>query len=682
MSVLSVSPSTPAITTTAPQPLTVELSLTNNTDAAKDVTVTGVRGAPFTSAEALDAALANPQPPQDSVLDIATAHPIRAGLAPGATATVSFVTTTSTALGAGICVCTVAGVYPLYFTATADGQRVGGVQTYLPAFFAKPTPLRVAWLWPLLERPHRIMPDPRRIQADDLFLDDDLAASVSGGRLDRALLTVEDAVSATPRLPLTLVVDPELLDELAVMASGSYRVQSPGKPATAGTGTAAASAWLARLRAVLAADPAIELDLTPLADPDYEQVTQAGLPWSSLLPDAVRTRIAAAVGRDVPNPSIAWPVSGAVHATILAAIARSGVSTAVLGPAAVRADAAQTRAAALTVSTAGGAVHLVPASADISTAVDGAALVGGTGAGALPALMAQLAVRVAADPTAEHDVLLVPPRVPDAAPDAAARAITATTSAFWTRPATLGQLTAAATDVPARVLASPSARAPRLSGATIGAAQQVASAVPALSSLLSADNAVVTELPVAIQRLESGAWVADSATGDAYATQLVTSVTSLETGVFIVRPSSGTYTLGSNNSPLPLTVQNDLDYPVHVVIHVETANGLPGFHAKDRAVTLDPHSKAPIHNLKATLLRNGRIEVNAVLRTPSGDQLGSPVPLSVRTTALGTIGFVITIVSGAVLAIALIRRFWKLYRRRGVPPPPVPGEPVATAGVV
>ena len=63
VTILSVSPSTPAPGTT-PQPLTVELRLTNTTDQSFDkVTVEGDRGNPIDSQPALEQAIAHPQPP-------------------------------------------------------------------------------------------------------------------------------------------------------------------------------------------------------------------------------------------------------------------------------------------------------------------------------------------------------------------------------------------------------------------------------------------------------------------------------------------------------------------------------------------------------------------------------------------------------------------------------------------
>ena len=166
-----------------------------------------------------------------------------------------FVTRTSRQVGDGLCLCADA-IYPLYFTVhyldtSGTDRTVGTVQTYLPAFgTSTPQPVQVSWVWPLIDRPHRL-------DSDTVFFDDDLATSVSTGRLDRALRVVEQVGAA---VPMTLVLDPELLDELAVMSAGRYQVQvSPTARPTAGTGADQAAAWLGRLSAVLTADTGLDV---------------------------------------------------------------------------------------------------------------------------------------------------------------------------------------------------------------------------------------------------------------------------------------------------------------------------------------------------------------------------------------------------------------------------------------
>jgi hypothetical protein len=111
---------------------------------------------------------------------------------------------------------TVMGV-PGAAPATGDGADVGtGTTKALPVNF----------VWPLVDRPH--------LGVGGVFLDDDLQAAVSpGGRLSILLDGLTDTgASRLPAGSVTMVIDPQLLDELDRMTS-AYRVVAP---ATDGAG--------------------------------------------------------------------------------------------------------------------------------------------------------------------------------------------------------------------------------------------------------------------------------------------------------------------------------------------------------------------------------------------------------------------------------------------------------------
>ena len=322
--VLGVSPSTPAPSDT-PQPLTIALTLVNTTDQTLNgLRVLGDRGNPINSQAALDAAIAQPRPP-DPFLDspIKPVKDVLVNLGAGGSTSVQFVTRTSRQVGDGLCLCADA-IYPLYFTVhyldtSGTDRTVGTVQTYLPAFgTSTPQPVQVSWVWPLIDRPHRL-------DSDTVFFDDDLATSVSTGRLDRALRVVEQVGAA---VPMTLVLDPELLDELAVMSTGRYQVQiSPTARPTAGTGADQAAAWLGRLSAVLTADTGLDVRLTAPADPDVDSLTAHGLAWSPALGPAAEARVENALAGFTAPTTLAWPATTTVHPATLSALRARGATT-------------------------------------------------------------------------------------------------------------------------------------------------------------------------------------------------------------------------------------------------------------------------------------------------------------------------------------------------------------------
>lgn len=674
----SVTPLVPTPTTTH-TPLTFALTITNRTNAPlTNVHILAERDEPIQTQSQLDSAIASGQPMPSSI-PIFTAKPLTLNLGPREVVTKVFTTSTSIPDdGKGLCLCAKAAVYPLFFSAhTTDAngvdQSLGYARTFLPTSFGKPAKVQVGWLWPLIDRPHRLT-------KDDVFTDDTLAASVAtGGRLARALDVVQSVENAsTPDVPITLLVDPELIDELAVMATGKYTVRS-GSAAKAGTGASAAAAWLAELHD-LVATPSVDVQFTPYADPNVETLTRQGLSWSSTLPAAVAKRIADVLG-PLPPATLTWPVGSALGANTLRALVKDGTSTVVLDSRAVTPASGLNGLARLSVG--GTDVAALLTSASIEKYAADALTVGGQGRAALPQLISEVAIRAIQEPDVPHSLLIAAPRYVDPA-DGADKIIEYVSSSLFTT------TTNAATMVSGALL--PTGRSqlgkapvtpPALSDSTLTSVTSVTHELPALTSMIETRNdpdaqTFLAGLPVGVQRLESSGWSGTGAAtaGDQLGGDLVQQVANTLNGVHIVRPASGTYTLASSNSPLPITVENDLPYAVKVRIAVQAANNGPDFKASSIGVqSIDANSKRTLH-LPTSVERTGRIRVQAQLSAPNGTPLGAQLDLTIRSTALGIVGVIITIVAGVVLALALIVRFVRRLRhRRATGPDPTEPNP-------
>jgi hypothetical protein len=203
-----------------------------------------------------------------------------------------------------------------------------------------------------------------------------------------------------------------------------------------------------------------------------------------------------------------------------------------------------------------------------------------------------------------------------------------------------------------------------------------------IRSLLGDDSkdaqTLLGALPVAVQRVESSAFRTGSGgqseIGTAYASRLSTLIRSLTSGVHIVAPSTNSYTLASNSSKLPITVENDLAYTVNVQIRIATVGDIPGFIARPPAAkAVGAHSKL-IVQVPTTVQRAGQLQILAVLQAPDGHSIGEPITLRIHSTALGTIGLLITIVAGSLLVLALVVRLIRtlLRRRRRAAPAVTP----------
>jgi len=196
--------------------------------------------------------------------------------------------------------------------------------------------------------------------------------------------------------------------------------------------------------------------------------------------------------------------------------------------------------------------------------------------------------------------------------------------------------------------------------------QQVASLNDALH-----DNDAAAELlggfTNGIRRAEASGWRTDPAGGTALVRSLQSRIDALTGAVHLVQPAVGTYSLSSSDSPVVVTVSNQLPRPVTVLVSVAPAPGVIGFQAQVLAPqTIGAHSIDTIR-IPTHVGRVGRFQVIASLRTPDGRQLGQTVPLNLRATSIGTVTKIITVLAITVLALALLRRLIQLIRNRRQP---------------
>src|SRR4051794_6004712 len=643
--------------------------------------IEGERGEPLVDQAQLDDVIKHVSPPRGTVERIEPTDPVEVDLAPGETQQVVFRSTTSTTLDSGLCNCTApdrpALIYPLYFTGHVQGdggvdQRLGLASTFVSAFYEAPAPVRVSWVWPLIDQPHLLDDTPVGTRGP-VFTDDFLAASVGpGGRLDRALAVAEEVSHA---VPLTLLIDPELLDELELMASGPYQVRAE-KGTVPGTGQALATAWLQRLQALLGTAPRLQLRLTPYADPEVESLNAAGLSWSTALPASIREHVRQALGGHTAESTLAWPSGGAVSRRTLNALAGTGVSTVLVKSSSVtpKPAAGAVRPGLARLRSRGQDVAAGLLDPTLERYVDQAVTVGGSGTAGLPQLLSELNIRAVQEPTIEHVAVLAPPRWVDASVADAVRVILETSRSLSTRPLALGDAVGGELLPNGRSrLARVPASARTLPAFVLDAADRATDDIPALTALLTPirpdtidpqAQALLDELPLEAQRVTASAWgrPGNAESGTRFAGALTDQLSALTRGVTIV--SSGSYTLTSDNSPLPITVHNNLPYQVSVMVDVKPVNGLPGFSAKPARKVVEAHQKATLY-LKTKVVPTVRIRVEASLLTTDGrHHIGDTVELTVRSTALGIIGLIITIVAGAVLALALVIRFGRRLRHR------------------
>ena len=663
MTLVSTSPVAPAVAPTD-STVTVAVTITNNTDTALTrLQIRGVRDSPIIRSSALDTMLAHPVPPADNSLTQpmpTTVYTAEVAAHSSAQFSYSFLASSVRQSG-GVCLCQ-SGIYPIDLTAYAAGPtsspaQVAWVQTYIVSAASAPATEQVSWLWPLIDRPHQL--------ADaDVFLNDDLASEIAtGGRLDRALQTLEQVSAASL---VTVVIDPQLIDELSQMSTG-YRVQS-GATTVAGSGSAAAAAWLNRLRTVLTTLP---FTFTPYGDPAVNAVTAAHLSWSSGLSALTTARISAALGRlpTTANATVAWPPGETLTTDALGRLALDGTTTVVLNDSTLAGakNASPALSAVAPVAVAGQpntTMRALVTSSALEQRVNGLLAAGGSQLAQLPALLAELALPALQTKASPSFVVLTPDRYVDASPATAAAVITSTAQSSWSQP--IAAATAAATITPT----DHGNLVPPDTGHYGGSTQLIAAATNATafvtefsSALAPSDQATVLgSFPAAIAACQSAAWGVYPTAANTFDGMLAGLQASLSGQVQIVRPANGSYSLASSSAPLLISIANNLSVPVSVRITMSSVGGVAGFRTDDAGVQTIPAASRRTIKVQAHVSRSGHFRVEAVLLMPAGAAFGAPLPLTIYSSALGTIGVIITVVAAAVLLLALVYRFVRRWR--------------------
>ena len=599
------------------------------------------------------------------------------------------------------------GVYPVLVNVNGvvegDGQkRVGELATFVVHQPVLPTArTAVAWLWPLVERPHR--------SASGGFKDDDLVESIStGGRLDRAVAVLErlpgtvppGGSDPVPALPVTLAVDPALVEDLTLMAAGPYAVDGVEG---AGRGTEAAARFLERLRAVadvhdvvvlsygdVDADALVAGGLTdvltrslPRAPDEADDADEGDPPGatggtvapgtepaaSSSAPGVVGAQLVASTLAVEPRTDLAWAPGGFLRADTMAELGGRGVQQVVLGSAGLSEGrsavglSGNTASARTSVETAAGPVDALVADATLSAVVGGAEQAAGGPRLAEQRYLAELAVLTLQAPAgSEQTVLVAPPRDVEAGPEGAGAMMADTGELTWLRAGSLAQLGAAPATAAGEAVDP--VDAVRLDTAGL---PDVAAAVAARHDLADAvigdADAALAKFDAAVSRTVSASWRADAQGFREAATGLRGAMDRLRGRVTLLAPAEGTYSLASSDADLVLTVQNDLPFAVEVLLRIET-RGSRGLSVGDiGARALAPGERTTLQ-VPTEVRQSGRFSVTAELTTPGGLLLGERVQMQVKSTAYGTISLLITFGAAALLGLLFLRRLVRFLLRR------------------
>ncbi len=571
---------------------------------------------------------------------------------------------------------------------------------------AQPAPLTV--VWPLAAEPARLPTGPGEpilIRSDRAGTDPVAADIAPGGRLDGVLGALEQVVPPGSALAaaVCVAIDPLLLETVDGMSRG-YRVAHPGG-ISEGIGGPDARSWLDRLRSAVQGRCVLPL---PYADPDLVALSRAGLTDLTALATSTGVQLVSDLLGVQPLTGVSWPPGGVLdertladlialgtHAVLLEprgvspltpaddvvslvavrspappaevgspAVGIPGMSSRGAAPAGLLVDPLLTSALAPEVGQPGNDAVALGSHFDSGRRPTGTAspLAAQDGLGAL-------VYRVAIDPD-RRPVLLVPPRRWQARGTEATVVLSTARQLLETGFVVPRDLPALATTRPtgptAAVTYPPQAAAreiPHIVTADVERDRnvlrdlQVATVLDATTNLKPVD--LLDPLRLGLLRGVSSAWRSQPNRAVLVTGELRSRLDELRRSVRIV-PSPGPYSLAASDSPLLVTVSNELPVGMQVQLSLSDTAGL-----RTGAVGLQlvPARSTRQFVIPAEVSRTGQFSVDARLGTPGGTPLGEPSTLQLRSTAFGTVTVVLTAGAGAALVLLVARGIVRRARR-------------------
>lgn len=584
-------------------------------------------------------------------------------------------------------------VYEMTIVVDADTalgrESVGRLHTFLPwaplGQSGTGDPTRVAWVWPLVDRPHR--------SDGGAWLDDDLAAALApDGRLGRLLAagdTAEHQQPPTPptpkrhksgkrhrptppakpkptvqSVPVTWVLDPALIDDVKTMTRGYTVHTSSG--VRAGTGKTEASRWFNEIKQDVSTT---EYFGVPYADPDVAAASHAGF-----APDVqiASTQGDELLGTDLgPSPlPYAWPPDGFADQKTLDTFFAAGETTVVLDSAALPpVEAPSETPSAHAVVTSSGTEQFQAMLADdtLNRVVNDGAQTTANGPLDVQRVLSELLMIQAERPFDQRSLVITPDRNWDPSAAYATALLADTGKVPWIDPVPLSAVvhTPVYDAVKRGPLAYPaSERVLQLGRDYLAGVDRIRHLVDTFTQVVSpptdqtSTDPTVRSFKYGVLRLLSAAWRTDPALAGTASRDLEGAVQRTMNQVHIASRSSSLVTLTSHSGIVPVTVANDLDIPVQVVVKVEPDQHLV---VKDGRVVqlIGPHRQLPV-DIHATAQTSGVFGLTVQLTTTSGRPYGPPVPLRIRSTAYGTTALLIT---GGATAVLLLTVIVRLIRR-------------------
>ncbi|MFJ3090504.1 DUF6049 family protein [Streptomyces sp. NPDC086838] len=549
---------------------------------------------------------------------------------------------------------------------TVYDQVLGIKRTFLPWQDGdRDSRIGLSYLWPLIASAHLTAETGSDEQQTPVFADDDLAAEIApGGRL-------EQMVSLGRQLPVTWVIDPDLLASVDAMTK-PYRVRS-GDTTVAGTNQEVAKKWLTSLEAAVSEGKVVAL---PFGDPDLASIAHRGKTVSGTLSHLQTASEVAGMTVETilhlkPSTDFAWPVDGAVDPSIVDVATSAGAHNVI-----ARSDSLEeTGNLTYTPSAArpiGGGTTAVVADARLSTAFQGDMGNAGSSTLAVQKFLALTLALAEQDTDKGRSVVVAPSRMPTVAQaQSMARALHALDDDRWTQPQGLTKASAAKPDAEATTSVPPASRYPKklrrqeLPTQAFQDIKSIQSSLDNFQVILTHPERVVTPFGNAVNRSMSTSWRGRPLKAQQYRDSVRTYLQGLVGEVQLVPKSD--ITLSGRSATIPVTVQNRLLQDVDdLVLRLKSDNATrlklnDGGSTAEQPIQIGAgHSQSLKFDAAANI--NGQVQMTAQLYTKDGTPYGEEMAFTVKVSEITPT--VLLVIAGGLLLLVLAGIRMYAHRKR------------------
>ncbi|MGW7100174.1 DUF6049 family protein [Streptomyces sp. NPDC054838] len=536
-------------------------------------------------------------------------------------------------------------------------QVLGIRRTFLPwQPEAAPKRSSLTYAWPLISTTRVTAETGSDESQTPVFLDDSLAKELApGGRLERMVSLGKD-------LPITWVIDPDLLYTVDAMAKG-YRIRNPdpdGKPLP-GKSKAVAEQWLSALETAVQGKKVVAL---PYADPDLASLAHHGKDVSGTLgqlrPATDKAKQAVETVLHVtPSTDFSWPVNGAIDPSIVNVATSAGAHNVL-----TRSDSLQETGALGYTPTAarpiGAGATAIVADAELSTAFEGDMVNAKDSTLAVQRFLAHSLALNLQGGDEQRSFVVTPQRTPSSSQaESMASALRGLQGGRWTQPSDLEAAASAKPDPGAATQVPGAGQYPEALSRQelpVSAFEEIRTTQDTLDHfkvILAAPERVEIPFGNTTNREMSTSWRGRPEEAAVYRDQVQDYLIGLTEKVKVVPKSDAT--LSGHSAIIPVSVQNSLVQDVHnLVLRVKSANptrlmfGDSGVAEQEVTVQAD-HSQTLKFTANATA--SGPVEVTAQLFTKNGAPYGKQQKFTVEATEVTPT--VMLVIAGGVLLLVL-----------------------------